>query len=328
MSQLKETNKNIEPHGPSPWTVWINLISVYVAWGSTYLAIRFAIETMPPFFMAAARFLFAGAVLYVWRRIAGDAKPSRFEWRSAAIIGVFLLVGGNGGVVWAEQRVASGLAALLVTTVPLWMVLMDMLRPGGRWPGWLAVTGVLVGFVGITVLMGPSHVVGNGVNLDPIGVAVLILASLFWSIGSLYSRDARLPSSPLLATSMEMLVGGTGLLLLGSLTGEWGRLNLAAISARSLWGLAYLIVFGSWIGFAAYTWLLRVAPTPLVSTYAYVNPVVAILLGHLLAEEPLTPRILVATAIIIGSVALTTMKHPASQRSKVSHPKSVTLKDD
>ncbi len=127
---------------------------------------------------------------------------------------------------------------------------------------------------------------------------------------------------------MEMLAGGAGLLVLGSLTGEWERLNLASISARSLWGLAYLIVFGSWVGFAAYTWLLRVAPTPLVSTYAYVNPVVAILLGHLLAEEPLTPRILMSTAIIIGSVALTTMNHPASQRSKVAHPKSVRLKDD
>ncbi len=306
----------------------MNLISVYVAWGSTYLAIRFAIETMPPFFMAAARFLFAGAVLYGWRRASGDMPPSRQEWRSAAIIGVFLLVGGNGGVVWAEQRVASGLAALLVSTVPLWMVLMDMFRPGGRWPGRLAVTGVLMGFAGIAVLMGPSHMIGNGVNLDPIGVAVLVMASLFWSIGSVYSRDALLPSSPSLGTSMEMLAGGAGLLVLGSLTGEWERLNLASISARSLWGLAYLIVFGSWVGFAAYTWLLRVAPTPLVSTYAYVNPVVAILLGHLLAEEPLTPRILMSTAIIIGSVALTTMNHPASQRSKVAHPKSVRLKDD
>jgi len=306
----------------------MNLISVYVAWGSTYLAIRFAIETIPPFFMAAARFLFAGAVLYGWKRVSGDMPPSRQEWRSAAIIGVFLLVGGNGGVVWAEQRVASGLAALLVTTVPLWMVLIDMLRPGGRWPAWLAVSGILMGFAGVAVLMGPSHVVGNGMRLDLSGVAVLILASLSWSIGSLYSRDARLPSSPLLGTSIEMLAGGAGLLLLGSLTGEWQRLNLAAVSARSLWGLAYLIVFGSWIGFAAYTWLLRVAPTPLVSTYAYVNPIVAILLGHLLAEEPLTPRILIATVIIIGSVALTTMNHPASQRSKTSHPKSVTLKDN
>lgn len=278
--------------------------------------------------MAAARFLFSGAVLYGWRQASGDATPSRQEWRSAAIIGVFLLVGGNGSVVWAEQRVASGLAALLVTTVPLWMVLMDMLRPGGRWPGWLAVTGVLMGFAGVAVLMGPPHVVGNRVNLDSIGVAVLVLASLFWSIGSLYSRDARLPSSPLLGTGMEMLAGGAGLLLLGSLTGEWERLNLSIISARSLWGLAYLIVFGSWIGFAAYTWLLRVAPTPLVSTYAYVNPVVAILLGHLLVEEPLTPRILIATTIIIGSVALTTLNYPLSQRSKVTHPKSVTLKDD
>jgi drug/metabolite transporter (DMT)-like permease len=328
LSRPEETIKNIIPHGPSPWAIWINLVAVYVAWGSTYLAIRFAIETMPPFFMSGARFLFAGAVLYGWRRASGDMPPSRQEWRSATIIGSFLLIGGNGGVVWAEQWIASGLAALLVTTVPLWMVLMDMLRPDGRWPGWLAITGILIGFAGVAVLMGPSHAIGNGVSLYPIGVVVLILASLFWSIGSLYSRKARLPSSPLLGTGMEMLAGGAGLLVLGGLTGEWQRLDPSAISARSLWGLAYLIVFGSWIGFAAYTWLLRVAPTPLVSTYAYVNPVVAILLGHLLAEEPLTPRILMATAIIIGSVALTTMNHPALQSSKAAQPKSVALKDD
>jgi drug/metabolite transporter (DMT)-like permease len=254
--------------------------------------------------------------------------PSRIEWRSATIIGILLLVGGNGGVVWAEQRVASGVTSLIVTTVPLWMVLMDMLRPGGRRPGWIGVSGVLIGFSGVAVLMGPSQVIGNGEGLDPIGVAALLLASLCWSIGSLYSRSARLPSSPLLGTGMEMLTGGAGLLLLGSLTGEWSHLDLSSISARSLWGLAYLIVFGSWIGFTAYTWLLRAAPTPLVSTYAYVNPIVAILLGHLIAGESLTPRILMATAIIIASVGLTTMNHPASQKSGIGRPKSTTLLDD
>jgi drug/metabolite transporter (DMT)-like permease len=328
LSHHKETVKSTGPQGPSFWTVWANLIAVYVVWGSTYLAIRFAIETMPPFFMAAFRFLFSGAVLYLWRRASGDIPPSRVEWRSATIIGILLLVAGNGGVVWAEQRVASGVASLVVTTVPLWMVLMDMLRPGGRWPGWIAVSGVLIGFSGVAVLMGPSQIVGNSENLNPAGVAALLLASLCWSIGSLYSRGARLPSSPLLGTGMEMLTGGAGLLLLGVLTGEWSRLNLSTISARSLWGLAYLIVFGSLIGFAAYTWLLRVAPTPLVSTYAYVNPIVAILLGHLMAGEILTPRILMATAIIIASVALTTMNHPASQKSGIGHTKSATFLDD
>lgn len=316
------------PQGPSPWTVWANLIAVYVAWGSTYLAIRFAIETMPPFLMAAFRFLFSGAVLYLWRRASGDVPPSRIEWRSATIIGILLLVGGNGGVVWAEQRVASGVASLIVTTVPLWMVLMDMFRPGGRWPSWTGVAGVLIGFSGVAVLMGPSQITGNGEGLDPVGVAALLLASLCWSIGSLYSRSARLPSSPLLGTGMEMLTGGAGLLLLGSLTGEWSHLDLSSVSARSLWGFAYLIVFGSLIGFAAYTWLLRAAPTPLVSTYAYVNPIVAILLGHLIAGELLTSRILIATAIIIASVGLTTMNHPASQKSGIGHPKSTTLLDD
>ncbi len=281
---------------------------VYVVWGSTYLAIRFAVETIPPFLMAGVRFLIAGALLYAWVRARGVAGPSRREWRSAAIIGLLLLVGGNGGVVWAQQWVASGLAALLVATVPLWMILIDAVRPGGRRSGRWAIVGVLTGFFGVTLLIGPAESAGNAGRMEPIGAIVLILASLFWSIGSLYARGAALPSSALLGTSMEMLAGGAGLLLLGTLSGEWGRLDPAGIAARSLWSLSYLITFGSWVGLAAYVWLLRVAPTPLVSTYAYVNPLVAILLGHFLAAEPLTPRILVATAIIVGSAALTTAR--------------------
>jgi drug/metabolite transporter (DMT)-like permease len=327
LSPSKELSKSFNDNRSSAWTVWANLIAVYVAWGSTYLAIRFAIETMPPFFMSAFRFLFSGGLLYIWRRISGDMPPSRREWRSATVIGIFLLVGGNGGVVWAEQRVASGLAALLVSTVPLWMVLLDMLRPGGKRPGWPSIAGILIGFTGVAVLMERSNIMGAGPDLDATGVTVLFLASLCWSIGSLYSRKAPLPSSPLLGTGMEMLMGGAGLLLLGVLTGEWNRLNLNLISARSLWGLVYLIVFGSWIGFAAYTWLLRSAPTPLVSTYAYVNPVVAILIGHLMAGEPLTPRILTAAAVIIGSVALTTIDYQTSERSKRAQSVTITPKD-
>lgn len=307
-----------EPQKPSSSAVWINLTAVYVVWGSTYLAIRFALETMPPFLLAGVRFVISGAILYAWRRYCGDKKPAKSEWRSAVTIGFLLLVGGNGGVVWAQQWVASGLAALLVSTVPLWMVVIDFLRPGGWRPDWKAVTGVTAGFCGIAVLMGPKHLLGNEVNADPVGIAVLILASLFWSIGSLYSRNARLPSSPLLGASMEMLSGGAGLLILATVSGEWGELKPSIISAQSLWALAYLIVFGSWVGFSAYTWLLRVAPTPLVSTYAYVNPLVALLLGHFLAEEQITPRVLTATAIIVGSVALTTIARPVSQRSKGS----------
>ncbi len=291
---------------PSAFAIWSALVTVYIVWGSTYLAIRFAIETLPPFLMAGARFLIAGAILYFIRRALGDPRPSKKEWRSAAVIGTFLLVGGNGGVVWAEQSVPSGLAALLVSTVPLWMVLIDTLISGRVRPGKRTMVGILLGFFGVVLLVGPAHI-GEGANLtNRLGVVVLLLAPLFWSIGSLYHRRAILPASPLLGTGMEMLTGGVGLLLLGLLTGEATRWNPAATSLPSFLGWLYLVVFGSWVGFAAYIWLLRVAPTPLVATYAYVNPVVAIFLGFLWAAEPLTPQILTAAAIILGSVALTT----------------------
>jgi drug/metabolite transporter (DMT)-like permease len=308
---------------PRSLTIWAALIAVYIVWGSTYLAIRFAVESLPPFSMAGVRFVLAGAALYAWRRARGDATPSGREWRAAATVGVLLLVGGNGGVVWAEQRVASGAVALLAATVPLWMVLIDALRPGGRRPGGRVVVGVTLGFAGVAVLIQPTAFssVGRAGDVDLVSAAVVMVGLFLWSSGSLYGRSAPLPSSPLLATGMEMLAGGAGLLLLGGLAGEWGRVNLAAFSARSLWAWAYLIVCGSWVGFSAYTWLLRVAPTPLVSTYAYVNPLVAILLGHLLAGESLTARVLTAAAVIVGSVAWITAIRPGARRSKATGPR-------
>lgn len=301
-----------------PLSIWIAMVTVYLVWGSTYLAIRFAVETMPPFLMAAARFLVAGGMLYTWRRLAGDPRPQKIEWRSAAMIGLFLLVGGNGGVVWAEQFVPSGIAALLVGSAPLWMVLLGSLWTGGnpvhRSPTLLTIAGVAVGFLGIALLVGPSQLTGIEGEVDLAGAAVLTIAAFLWATGSLYARGARLPASPLLGTGMEMIAGGAGLLALGTLTGEWSRLNLASISTPSLLGFGYLIIFGSLVGFAAYTWLLRVAPTTLVSTYAYVNPLVAIMLGNLLAQEPLTVRILVSTAVILGAVALITATQPVSKK--------------
>jgi drug/metabolite transporter (DMT)-like permease len=284
--------------------IWTAMIAVYLCWGSTYLAIRFAVETMPPYLMVGARFLVAGGVLYAWRRLAGDAPPQRIHWRSAAIVGLFLMLGGNGSVTWAEQYIVSGVAALLVGSAPLWMVLIDALRPGGTRPNWQTALGVLAGFSGIVILVGPADLLNGELSFHAGGVMALLLAAFFWAIGSLYSRNAPLPESPLLGAGMEMLAGGVALTLVGSLAGEWGRLDLAAISARSWWGLFYLIIFGSLVGFAAYLWLLRVAPTPLVATYAYVNPLIAILMGNLLAREPLTGRLLLAALVIVGAVAL------------------------
>lgn len=302
--------------------IWIAIISVYIVWGSTYLAIRFAVQTMPPFLMASIRFLIAGSLLYFVRRVLGDPPPTRREWGSASIIGIFLLAGGNGGVVWAEQWVVSGTAALLVATAPLWMILIDTLHPHGlKYNHWVFL-GVLLGFAGIFILIQPFQST-HQMDIHITGAVVLLLASLFWSIGSLYSRHAKLPSSPLLGTGMEMLAGGGGLLLLGMMTGELKQLSLTSISKESWLGLLYLIVFGSLIGFTAYTWLLRNAPTPLVSTYAYVNPIVAVFLGYFIAEEPLTFRILIATVLVVGSVAFLTITQQRHLRSRGTSIKSM-----
>jgi drug/metabolite transporter (DMT)-like permease len=308
--------------------IWAALLAVYIVWGSTYLAIYFAVQTMPPFLMAAVRFLVAGSILFLWRKAVNDSPATRSQWRSAAIVGLFLLLGGNGGVVWAEQRVASGVTALLIGATPLWMVLMDAWLPNGRKPTFQTWLGVLLGFGGIVLLIGPGDFAGATQGVDLLGVGALMIATLCWAAGSIYSRNADLPASPLLGTSMEMLVGGAGLLLLGTFTGEWSRLEVTSISPESWLGLGYLIFFGSLVGFASYTWLLRVAPTPLVSTYAYVNPLVAIFLGYWLANEPLTPRTLLAAGIIVASVAIINTSRKAPTRMVDSQPAPVSGGDD
>jgi drug/metabolite transporter (DMT)-like permease len=295
--------------------IWIALIALYISWGLTYLAIRFTVETIPPFLMAATRFLIAGGVLYVVRRAIGDPSPTKIEWRSAAIVALFLLVGGNGGLTWAEQYVVSGIAALLVGSAPLWMALIDALRPGGQKPNLLTWIGLLLGFGGIVLLIGPSNLTGDQQTINIVGVTVLLLVAISWAIGSLYNRDALLPASPLLGTGMEMLAGSAGLFILSLISGEWGRVDIAQISTRSLVGFAYLVVIGAWVGFVSYTWLLRVASTSLVSTYAYVNPLIAIFAGYFLAQESLTPRILVAALVIVGAVALITLARGAPRNT-------------
>jgi drug/metabolite transporter (DMT)-like permease len=284
--------------------IWVSLLLVYILWGSTYLAIRYAVETIPPFLMAGTRFLIAGSILYLWRRASGDPAPTRRQWLSATAIGLLLLLGGNGMLSWAEQKVASGVAALLIGSVPLWMAAIEAIRPGGNRPNWLGVLGLVIGFGGIALLVGPSLAGGSKAELHPLGIAVLLFASLSWSIGSIYSRHAELPRSALLSTSMEMLAGGAGLILTGTVMGEWHALVLSAVALRSLLGLAYLAVFGSMVAYTAYTWLLRNAPLSLVSTYAYINPLIAILLGSLLAGELLSERILTAAIVIVGSVVV------------------------
>jgi drug/metabolite transporter (DMT)-like permease len=275
---------------------------VYVVWGSTYLAIRFGVETIPPFLMAGTRHLTAGLLLYGWLRMRGGTKPEWRHWKSAAVIGGLLLLGGNGLVTWAEQRVPSGLAALIVSSVPIWMAVFEGTEKKTR-PSGLVIFGLLIGVAGIALLVVPGRFGGNG-HVDPLGAAVLLTAALSWSFGSLYSRRVALPSSTLTATAMEMIAGGTLLWVLGLLLGEGSRLHLSAISARSALSLAYLVVFGSLLAFSAYIWLLKVSTPARVSTYAYVNPIVAVLLGAAVAGEAITTRILVAALVIVGAVAL------------------------
>lgn len=281
--------------------IWIALLALYIVWGSTYLAIRFAVETIPPFLQAGLRFFISSLILILWRRAAGDKMPTRVQWKSVAIIGTLLLLGGNGLVSFAEQRIASGIAALIVGTVPLWLVLIEALRPKGTKPSLLSIIGLVIGFIGIYILVGPSETTGK-LQFDTIGTLAVIVASFLWSLGSIYSRSADVPKSALMTTGAEMLTGSVPIFLVSLALGEWRTFNLAQVSTQSWLGLLYLIAFGSMIGFVAYIWLLQNAPLSLVATYAYVNPLVAVLLGAWLANEALTLRVLVAAGIIVGSV--------------------------
>jgi drug/metabolite transporter (DMT)-like permease len=295
------------------------LAVVYVVWGSTYLGIAVAIETLPPLLMAALRFLTAGAILYaIASRLgerAGD-RPGRREWIAAALTGAPLFFVGNGGVVWAQQTVASGIAALLIATVPLWIAILDRVVYGRRL-GPQAMLGLGLGFGGLALLVDPSA----GGRTSPGGAAILALAALGWAIGSLLSRSAALPSRPLVAAAMQMLAGGVFLAIGSVAAGELGEVRLEEFSGRSVLAFGYLIVFGSILAFSAYAWLLRSARTPLVATYAYVNPVVAVTLGWAVLGEQITGRTLVAGVIIVAAVALIVSSHaldPSHRRRRSS----------
>ncbi len=299
------------PHAghPSRAKIVLAFAAIYVLWGSTYLAIKFAIETIPPFWMAGVRFLVAGSILFAFMRVRGAPRPTRENWLAAAKVGGLLLLAGNGALVWSEQRVPSGLAAILLATIPIWMVLLDSLRKDGtRLVGGVA-GGLGIAVTGLVILVGPAKLWGS-TRVDILGASVLVLGALSWAVGSLYSRGANLPASPFLASAMEMLAGGAMLIVLGFLAGESGQLHWRAITLRSAGGLVYLVGFGSLLGFTAYIWLLQVVSTARISTYAYVNPIVAVFIGWLFAGERVSSRELLATVTIVGAVALI-LSHPA-----------------
>ena len=288
----------------SPWAVAGALLIVYVVWGSTYLGIAIMIQTLPPLVAAGVRYTAAGVLLLggiaIWGRLRGkpSERPSRVHWRSAIIIGTLLLLGGNGGVVLAEQRIPSGIAALIVATTPIWMVVFEALVAGQR-PSRLAIAGLFAGAVGVAILVIPLEGVAA---LDPIGIGLVAGAAISWSVGSIYARRAPLPRSPFLGAGQEMLAGGAVMLGVGLLRGELAAIDPATFSTDSLLAVAYLIVFGSLLAFTAYIWVLHHASISVVSTTAYVNPVVAVALGAIVLSEPMTPRTWVASLIIIGAV--------------------------
>jgi drug/metabolite transporter (DMT)-like permease len=279
--------------------VWLGLAVVYVVWGSTYLGIDLAVRTMPPFLMAAVRFLIAGSLLYAWAVRRGDRseRPTARQWLSAFLIAAPMLAVGNAAVGWAEQTIDTGTASLIVASVPLWMALLDRGLYGQRLAR-AAVAGLLVGFAGVGLLVAPG---GGGTSKAGI---VLVFSSAAWAIGSLYSRRAPQPSRPLVAAGMQMLAGGVILVAVSGVAGEFSRVQPGQISLESWLGLVYLVGAGSLVAFTTYMWLLRNAPTALVGTYAYVNPFVAVLLGTVILGEPLGWRTLVGGGIVIAAVAM------------------------
>ena len=281
--------------------LWLALLTVYVVWGSTYLAIRVMVETMPPLLSAGVRFAFAGAVFLALLRLRGGAtriRVTRRQVAAAALAGTLLLFGGNGLVTVAEREVPSGLAALIIGAVPLWVVLMRMLH-GDRVPRG-TLTGVAVGFAGLAVLVLPGDRPGDA----PLwGVLVIVLASVSWAAGSFYSRRLDLPSDALVSTGLQMLLGGGVMILLGLVAGEAGDVDLSEFSARSLAAFTYLVVAGSLLAFTAYTWLLQNAPISTVATYAYVNPVIAVALGAVILSEEITGAVVLGALAIVASVA-------------------------
>jgi drug/metabolite transporter (DMT)-like permease len=306
---------NLTGHlGSHRFKIILAFASIYLLWGSTFLFIKFAIETIPPFFMAGFRHIVAGAILYLFAR-RGEVAPNRKDWQAAIVIGGLLLFVGNGGVTWAEQHVPSGLTALIVASIPIWMVVMnwlfgDRIRPGKR-----EIISLILGFLGLIILVGPERIIGSG-QIDLSGLLVLILAAVAWSAGSLYARRHKLSTSQLLATGMQSLGGGALLIILGLLSGESQQLHADAISLRSFLSLGYLTVFGSLIGFTSYIWLLKQVSPAKVSTYAYVNPVIAVFLGWLLGGEELTLRTLLCAAVIISAVMIATIRKPQKTNSE------------
>lgn len=300
--------------------------AIYILWGSTYLAIKYAIETLPPFLMAGVRFTVAGLILLVWARFSKDyERPKAVHWKTSFIVGTLLLLGGNGGVVYAEHHISSSLAALLIATEPFWIVLLSWLWLKKARPNLKVVSGLVLGFFGVWLLIsGQGAGDASGGSVQWLGTLAVIGAGLTWAIGSIYGLRAPVPKSAILNSGMQMFAGGLVLLFVSLITGEWWEFNVAAVSSNSWFGLAYLILFGSLVGFTAYSWLLKNAQPAMVATYAYVNPIIAVFLGWLIAGETFTPQMLIGAGIIVGSVVLITSHKKEESESEIHESNTPT----
>jgi drug/metabolite transporter (DMT)-like permease len=306
---------NGKTQDPRRGLVILAFVTVYLLWGSTYLAIHYAVQTIPPLLMAGTRYVIAGTILYIWARLRGDGRPKLSHWITTTIIGALLLLGGNGMLVWAEQTVPSGLAALLVATEALWIVVLDWVTPGGRRPNLPIVVGLIAGFLGLVLLFSNGTIIGD-VKLPVLGVGACLFAAFSWAAGSVYGQRASLPAKPILISGMQMLCGGMLMSITGLVVGEGSRIHFSAIKLVSVLGWLYLIIFGAIIGFTAYAWLVRVSTPARVSTHAYVNPVVAVILGWSVAGEPITLRMVAAMIVILTSVVLITTQPGRGRKSR------------
>ena len=283
--------------------VLIAFAAVYLLWGSTYFFIRIGVESIPPFVLAGIRHIAIGLVFYPLFRYQSKEKPTAAQWRTTIITGLLLLLCGNGALSWAETRVPSGIASLLVATVSLWMVILDWLRPCGARPAPRVLIGFVLGFAGIALLVGPSHL-GGSERVNPFGAVILILGSLAWAAGSIYSRHHPVPHSPLLGVAMQSLAGGAGLWIVAAATGELHQFHPAQVTLRSWLAVLYLFSFGSALGFSAYIYILKHSTASRVATYAFVNPVVALFLGWSFGGESISLRTLIASGTILAAVLL------------------------
>jgi len=301
------------PSKPSRISIILAFAAVYVIWGSTYLGIKYAIQTMPPLLMSGVRYFIAGLIVFVIAISTGALFPKKIHWRNTLIIGALLVLMGNGGVALAESLIPSGIASLIVCSVPMWFALFGWLFFNKGKPGALTISGIVLGFIGMIVLVGPKNIlhVGQGINLA--GVLIITVGSMGWSVGSLLVARIELPKNQIITIGMQMLCGGFLLFIAGLIKGEYNQVHFNAISTSSLLAMGYLITFGSIVAFSAYSWLLRVVSPSLVSTYAYVNPAIAVFLGWMFLKEPIDKYTIIGSVFIVFALILITSQKPLAR---------------